>query len=276
MIERLSIIIVTYNSGMFVEKCLKTIFHRPHGFSLKVIVIDNHSSDGGIDRIETEFPELTIIRNNQNLGFAKACNQGLQLARGDYVLFLNPDTVIKKDTLGKCVTFMDVNANVGMLGCRLLNMDETLQPSCSDFPFVHKLFLDHLPGKRIFLQVLKRKLLLKYWTHDKTREVGWILGAFMLSRLSLLKKLKGFDEDFFLYGEDMELCYRIKRNKWKVVFFADAEIIHAGNPVWDKERVIRVHNAILLFYKKHFLFPKVMLLHLFMKASAVLPCARPA
>lgn len=271
----LSIVIVSCNSGPFLEECLNVVFRGQHGFSVKVILVDNHSSDGSVERIETEFPELTFIRNNRNLGFAKACNQGLQFARGDYVLFLNPDAFIKGDALARCVTFMDVNTDVGMLGCRLLNMDGTLQPSCSDFPFIHKLFLEHLLRNRIFSQALRRKLLLKYWKHDKIREVDWVLGAFMLSRLGLLKKLKGFDEDFFLYGEDMELCYRIKQNRWKIAFLPDAKVIHVGNPVWDKERVLRVHNAILMFYKKHFPLPKVLFLRLIMKTASLLPCPRP-
>lgn len=270
----LSIIIVSHNSGSFLKKCLNAIFHGQHRFSVNVILVDNRSSDGSVERIETEFPELTFIRNNRNLGFAKACNQGLQLACGGYVLFLNPDALIKSDALAKCLTFMDVNTDVGMLGCRLLNMDGTLQPSCSDFPFIHKLFLDHLLRNRIFPQTLKQKFLLKYWTHNQIREVDWILGAFMLSRLGLLKKLKGFDEDFFLYGEDMELCYRIKQNRWKIAFLPDAEVIHVGNPVWDKDRVLRVHNAILMFYKKHFPLPKVLFLRLIMKAASFLPCPR--
>jgi GT2 family glycosyltransferase len=268
----LSIIIVSYNSGPFLEKCLNAIFREEHGFSVKVILVDNHSRDGSIERIETEFPELTCVRNNQNLGFAKACNQGLELANGEYVLFLNPDAFIKSDTLARCVTFMDVNTDVGMMGCRLLNMDGTFQPSCSDFPYIHKLFLDHLLRNRIFPHALRHRLLLKYWTHDQIREVDWILGAFMLSRLGLLKELRGFDEDFFLYGEDMELCYRIKQNRWKIAFFPDAMVMHMGNPVWDSKRVLRVHKAILMFYKKHFSLPKKAFLQLIMKIDSFLSC----
>lgn len=247
----LSIVIVNYNSGEALRKCLESIFCKHQGISLNVIVVDNHSWDGSKDGIEVQFPDVMIIRNDKNLGFAKGCNQGLEFARGDYVLFLNPDTLIKNDTLARCVEFMDLSSDVGVLGCKLLNLDGSLQPSCSNFPFIHRLFLDHMLKNRIFPNAIRQKSLLKYWAHDEIRKVDWVLGAFMLVRRGLMETLKGFDEGFFLYGEDMELCYRIRKTGLDVVFFSNAEIIHIGNPVWDDERKGRVHHALLTFYRKH-------------------------
>lgn len=247
----LTIIIVNYNSGEALRKCLESVFCKHQGISLNVIVVDNHSWDGSNDRIEVEFPDVMNIRNDENLGFAKACNQGLKFVQGNYLLFLNPDTLIEDDALDRCVEFMDLNPDVGVLGCKLRNPDGSLQPSCADFPFIHKLALDHILRNRIFPDALREKALLKYWAHDEIRKVDWILGAFMLVRRKLMEDLKGFDERFFLYGEDLELCYRIRKTGLEVVFFSNAEIIHIGNPMWDDERKERVHHALLTFYRKH-------------------------
>ena len=276
MNDSLSIIIVNYNSGPFLSKCLKALFAEEHGFPIHPILVDNHSSDDSILMIEAEFPKITVIKNSRNLGFAKACNQGLAFVRSQYVLFLNPDAFVKKRTLRRCVRFMDANRRVGIMGCRLLTLEGNLQPSCADFPFVHKLLWDHFLRFGIFSNRVREKRLIRYWKHDKLRGVDWILGAFMLTRADLLKELGGFDEDFFLYGEDMELCYRIKQKGWHVVYLPSAEVIHVGNPVWDRKRVLSVHHAILTFYEKHFSFLEILLFRLFIKLKALSLCQQNA
>lgn len=269
MAVRLSIVIVTYNSRPYLEQCLKAVFRERNTLSLEVILVDNHSSDRGTEDLSTRFSPLSVIRNGANAGFARACNQGLERAHGTYVLFLNPDTVVSEDALIKCVRYMDANEAVGILGCRLRHPEGVVQPSCSDFPFVEKLFLDHLLRIRLFSPALRQKRLLKYWRHNEIREVDWILGAFMLSRRRLLNTLNGFDEDFFLYGEDMDLCYRIRQYGYKTVYFPHAETLHVGNPVWNRERIIRVHQAMLMFYRKHFSLPAVLLLRLMLQVEIV-------
>ena len=270
----ITIIIVNYNSGRALRKCLESVFCNCRGFSLNVIVVNNHSLDGSKEGIRVEFPDVINIRNDKNLGFAKGCNQGLELSSGDYVLFLNPDTIVKNDALYQCLEFMDSNINVGLLGSKLLNMDGTVQSSCADFPFLHKLLFDHILRNGIFSDAMRQRSLLKYWAHDRVQEVDWVLGAFMLVRLEVIRQLGGFDEDFFLYGEDMDLCYRVKQAGWKVVFFPQAEVFHMGNPVWDAERLVRVYDATLMFYRKHFSLPKVILLSLFMKVAVHLSWQR--
>jgi len=270
----LTIIIVNYNSGKGLRKCLNSIFANRQGPAVEVIVIDNRSSDGSESIIKSYFRHVQLIKNPENLGFSKACNQGFKLSNGDYVLFLNPDTIIKNDALQQCLQFMNSNPTVGLLGPKLLNMDGTCQPSCADFPFLHKLFLDHLLRNKFLGDSIRNNFLLKYWAHDEIRDVDWVLGAFMLTRSVLIKHLGGFDECFFLYGEDLELCYRIKRAGWKVVFFPYAEVFHLGNPVWDSERLNRVHSATLTFYRKHLSFPKFTLLNLLMKMVFHLSCEK--
>lgn len=266
----LTIIIVNYNSTGFLENCLKSIFFNQHGISLKVIVVDNHPAEGAKGKIETRFPHVMLIENDRNLGFAKACNQGLMVAQSKYILFLNPDTIIKNDVFARCIEFIRSNSDTGLLGCKLVNANGSLQPSCADFPYIHKLILDHTIRWKIFPDAIREKLLLRYWTHDRIREVDWVLGAFMLARLDLLKQMGGFDEDFFLYGEDLELCYRIQQAGWKVVFFPYSEVIHFGNQIWDTQRLIRVYDAILKFYSKHLSSHKLLLLNFFIKTRLYL------
>jgi len=270
----LSVIIVNYNTTALLERCLASLFSNCDGISIEIIVIDNNSSDGSIEKIAAKFLDVSLIENDRNLGFAKACNQGLGLARNDYVLFLNPDTIILGDTFAQCVEFFHSNRNIGLLGCRLLNVGGGLQPSCGDFPYLHKIFLDHILRREFFPEAFRQKMLLRYWPHDRIREVDWVLGAFMLTRRPLMEKLKGFDEDFFLYGEDLDLCYRIKKAGWRVVFFPEAEVVHVGNPVWDAERLVRVYDATLMFYRKHFSLPKVILLGFLMKVAVHLSWQR--
>ncbi len=248
----LSIIIVNYNTTVLLKKCLASVLSNEGEIAREIIVVDNHSSDGGPASLKERFQDVKIIENQSNLGFSKACNQGLALAIGDYILFLNPDTTVPDRTLDSCMAFIHEHQDIGALGCRLLNGDGSLQPSCADFPYLHKIFLDHLLGWKCFPKTMRKKCLLKHWAHDRTREVDWFLGAFMLARRSLMERLRGFDEDFFFYGEDLDLCYRIRQTGWKVVFFSEATVFHVGNSVWENARISLVYDALLKFYRKHF------------------------
>jgi GT2 family glycosyltransferase len=199
------------------------------------------------------------------MGFAKACNQGLRHSKGNYVLFLNPDTIVLNDALVKSLVFMDSNPNIGVIGCKLLNEDGSLQPSCANFPYIRYILLDHVLRKRLFNDAIKRKFLLRYWAHNEIREVDWMLGAFLMTRRTVMDFLGGFDEGFFLYGEDLDLCFRINETRWKVVFYPQAEVIHIGNSSWETERLERVYNALLRFYRKHFSPRNVHFLRFLMK-----------
>ncbi len=263
MEKYLSVIMVSYNSLRFIGKCLESVFSLKFESSFQVIVVDNGSLDGTVKLIRANFPSVKVIQNETNLGFSRACNQGLKIAKSKYVLFLNPDTILKHDTLSICIDFIHSNPRIGLLACKLVNADGSLQPSCADFPYIHNLILNHTLSWKIFPDAIGEKLLLSYWNHNKIREVDWVLGAFMLARLDLLKQMKGFDEDFFLYGEDLDLCYRIQQAGWKVIYFPYSEVVHIGNPVWDDQRLERVYNALLKFYSKHFSLPALRLLKCF-------------
>ncbi len=263
MTPSLSVIIVNYNTIALLEKCLASLLSNDGRISMEIIVVDNNSSDGSVKKTATKFLDVRLIENEQNLGFSKACNQGLEVATCDYVLFLNPDTTVPDRALEQCVAFMREHRDVGLLGCKLLNTDGSLQPSCADFPYLRNIFLDHMLRRQFFPETFRQKMLLRCWRHDRIREVDWVLGAFMLTRRSLMERLNGFDEDFFLYGEDLDLCYRIEKAGWRVVFFPEAGVVHVGNPVWDDARKGLVYKALLTFYKKHFGIWKYILLKSF-------------
>jgi GT2 family glycosyltransferase len=260
MTPSLSIIIVNFNAGHHLMNCLESVFSSNYPEEFEVIVVDNNSSDDSIDAINDGFSDVKLIKNTSNLGFAKACNQGLESAVNNYVLFLNPDTIVRHDALVKSVDFIDSNPDIGLIGCRLLSKNGSLQSSCADFPYLRTIVLDHLFRWWKLSNAVRAKMLLKYWTHDEIREVDWMLGAFLMTRRSVLTAIGGFDEAFFLYGEDLDLCFRIKQAGWKVVFFPDAQIIHIGNSVWDSDRRDRVYQALVGFHRKHFGFFNAMIL----------------
>ena len=250
--KSLSIIIVTYNSSRYIANCLESIFLSNRLSISELIVVDNDSTDGTDAIVNTKFPSVCFLKNKQNLGFAKACNIGLSVASGRYTLFLNPDTVVEKETIISCINYMQMNSNIGVLACKLNNPNGSLQQTCANFPSINKFLLKSILRNPLFSDLIKAKLLLEFWSHDEIRDVDWFIGAFMMIRKDLIMKLGGFDESFFLYGEDMDLCYRIKQMRKQVVYFPKVGAVHVGNSIWDKNRLDKVHNASLIFTKKHF------------------------
>lgn len=252
----LSIVIVNWNTKDLLRNCLKSIYRETNGISYEVFVVDNASSDGSPEMVETKFPKVRRIKNERNLGFARANNQAFPLSRGRYILLLNPDTLILDKAINRMVCFMDSYPRVGLAGCRLSNPDSTLQPSCANFPNLLNLSLDYLLRLKIFPSAFSGKYLYRLWAHDEIREVDWVLGAFMIVRREVIQLTGGLDEDYFLCGEDMDWCYGIKEKGWPVLFSPQAQIIHRGrqrNPTgWKVDWSKMVYRANLLFYKKHY------------------------
>lgn len=188
------------------------------------------STDGSQKMLQEEFGEYKIILNEENVGFSRANNQALKLAKGKYILFLNPDTVIQTDVIPRMVEFLERNEEYGAIGCKLLNADGTVQYTCArTFPnawnqFCHLSFLS-----RIF--PLSKKFSnedLEYWDHKNCKEVDVISGACLMARREIVEGLGGFDENIFMYSEDVDLCWRIKRSGFKIFYFAEGEILHYG------------------------------------------------
>lgn len=266
----LSVIIVSYNAKDYLLNCLKSIdLNLPAGRQdCEIIVVDNASSDKSVDEIKKNFPHVKIIENKENLGFAKANNQGIRQAQGRYVLLLNPDTKILDNALLKMISWMDKNPKVSVSTCRLLNEDGSIQPTGGFFPtlpklFAWQLFLDDILPLKSYHP--------KKQFYDKEKELDWVTGAFFLFRKEIIDKVGLFDEKFFMYAEELEYCYRIKKAGFKVFFTPRASIIHYGfkSGSYDKA-LIAEYESLKYFYKKHYPAYKAILARIILKFGALL------
>lgn len=230
-----SIIIVSYNTADLTVACLESVFASQR-VSYEVFVVDNASQDGSAGIIRDKFPQVRLVANEENRGFGAANNQALQECSGRYVIFLNPDTTVGTDSFFKMAAYMDAHSEVGLAGPRVLNPDGTRQDSMSTRYPGHRYGaadLGHLPG-----------------------DIACVLGACQIASAGLLHELGGFDEDFFLYGEDQDLCLRIRKRGFEIGFIDDAVIMHHGGQsergTLPAEVVRKKIRAELLFYRKHY------------------------
>ncbi len=251
-----SIIIVNWNTRDLLAKCLRCVEATIHKVSYDVYVVDNASSDGSQDMVRQDFPSVKLIANTDNVGFARANNQAMRVCEGRYVLLLNSDAFVKEGTIDRMVAFMDAHPDAGMVGCKLLYEDESLQRSCAIFPTLATEFyiavgLDKIfPNSKIF-----GKYLMTDWNYDDTRVVDVIMGAFMLARADVIQKVGLMDEAFFMYSEEVDWCYRFKEAGWKVYFSPDAEAIHiwgGSSKAVKVETIIRLYRARVQFFRKHY------------------------
>lgn len=254
---KLSILIVNYNVRYFLQQCLQSLQPALQGLEAEIFVIDNQSSDGSVEMVEQLFPAVKIIANQENVGFSKANNQGIRNASGDYILLLNPDTVVEESTLKKVCDFMDAHPEAGGLGVHMIDGKGNFLPESKrglPTPSVafYKIFgLSALfPTSRTF-----GKYHLGYLSKEQTHEVDVLSGAFMLLRKEALDKTGLLDEDFFMYGEDIDLSYRITKAGYKNYYFADTRIIHYKGESTKKSSVNYVfvfYKAMVIFARKHF------------------------
>ena len=252
----LSIIIVNYNVKEFLQNLLHSISKSSNKLNREIIIVDNASNDGSVEFIREKFPEVNLIVNNKNLGFSKANNIGMKQATGKYTLLLNPDTLVSEDTFEKMIRFFEENNQVGLAGCKILNPDGTLQLACRrSFPgpwtsFCKVTGLSNLfPESRIFARYN-----LTYLDPDQTYEVDAISGSFMMFRKDVYEKIGGLDEKFFMYGEDLDFCYRAQKSGYKVFYVHSTQIIHykgesTKRSGLDETKIFYI--AMHLFVKKH-------------------------
>ncbi|MEE9420161.1 MAG: glycosyltransferase family 2 protein, partial [Desulfatiglandaceae bacterium] len=203
----LSVIIVNYNTAAFLKRCLNSLSSQGD-FNLKVIVIDNASDDNSQELVRNEFPWVELVANKQNLGFARANNQALRFCKSKYVYFLNPDTEVQHGALVAMTRFMDSHPEVGLAGNRIINPDGSPQSSVET----------RYPGQKHAREELK----------GLEGGIAWVLGASMIARARLIEDLGGFDERFALYGEEQDLCLRIRKAGWAIGHIPDAVVIHWG------------------------------------------------
>ncbi|NIR72815.1 glycosyltransferase [candidate division KSB1 bacterium] len=253
----LSVIIVNYNVKEFLEQALISIKKALKAIPSEIIVVDNASSDGSVSLLRQKFPDVRIIENTKNLGFAKASNQGLRMAKGEFLVLLNPDTIVQADTFSRMIEFFNTHPDTGMLGCKILNPDGSLQLACRrSFPTPWVAFT-RLIGLSYFFPKSKLfgKYNLTYLDPDVVCEVEAISGSFMMIRRNILNVVGYLDESFFLYGEDLDWCYRIRENGWKVRYFPGTQIIHfkgESSKRTEFDRLKAFYQAMIFFARKHF------------------------
>ncbi|MBE0639154.1 MAG: glycosyltransferase [Bacteroidales bacterium] len=254
---KLSVVIVNYNVKHFLEQCLHSVRKAAGKLDCEVFVVDNNSVDGSVKMVEEKFPEVKLIANQDNRGFSKANNQAIRIAKGEYVLLLNPDTIVEDDTFNKIIAFMDQNPDAGGLGVKMVDGKGKFLPESKrglPTPAVafYKIFgLSKIfPKSKIFGQYH-----LTYLNPDKIHQVDVLSGAFMLIRKPILDKVGGLDESYFMYGEDIDLSYRITREGFKNYYFPETRIIHYKGESTKKSSINYVlvfYQAMIIFAKKHF------------------------
>ncbi len=252
----LSIIIVNFNTKKLTEQTIKAVIDTTHKIEYEIIVADNSSNKA--ETYKSDDPRVHVIENVENRGFGYACNIGEKQAKGRYVLFLNSDTVMQEDTLDKCVAYMDKNADIGCLGIRTLLRDGTLDHGCKrGFPTPWNSFCYVLKLDRLFPEnKVTGGYRMSYIDEHETAEVDSVSGAFMLMPKELFDKSGGFDESIFMYGEDIDLCYRVKTMGKKVVYYADGLMIHlkgqSGLNTKNKVVIRHFRDGIRVFYDKYY------------------------
>ena len=279
----LSIIIVNYNSGKYLKRCIASLKEFPSHYPREIIVIDNASKNGDLSDFQEAHPEVHLIKNAKNEGFARANNQAISKSRGKYVLLLNPDTRILKNGMDGLVRFMENHPGAGAAGPALLYPDGTRQPSCRRFPTPLNFFFGRnslltrwFPRNSLTLSYLNLNL-----DDQKITEVDWITGACMILRREAFQKVGGFDEAFFLFVEDADLCYRLRQEDWKIFFVPTAQAIHQfGVSTRYRSRLsMKDHNrGMYRFFLKHYHFPLffkgILSLGLLLRLVIVSACTR--
>jgi GT2 family glycosyltransferase len=251
----LSIIIVTWNSQEFIRNCLDSVFLSQGNFSSEVILVDNDSSDETARIVEQLYPQVNLIQNRNNLGYAKANNQGIEEARGEYILLLNPDTQVLEDSLSLMYEFMQENPDVGVLGPKLLNPNKTVQASCREFPTFSTLVWEFSGLSRLFPNSpIFGRWRMGYFGFDHQREADQPMASCLILRRAVLEDVGTFDENFVMFFNDVDLCYRIKKGNWKIYFYPEAKVIHHKGASTRKAKARMIwlsHLAFYRFLKKH-------------------------
>lgn len=254
----LSIIIVNYNTKKLTLQAIDSIYQSKVNFPLEVILVDNASTEEGLkNELNERYPQVLFIANDQNEGFSKANNKGYRVASGRYILLLNSDTILEKDTLQTMMDYMESHPNVGVSGCKVVLPDGSLDKACKrGYPTpiaslyymlqLHKLFPS---SPRV------NQYQLGHLDPDKEHSVDSLVGAFMFVRRKAIEEVGLLDESFFMYGEDIDWCYRIKEAGWEIKYYPKTSILHLKGASSKKKPfkiIYEFHRAMFLFYNKHY------------------------
>ena len=247
-----SVIIVSYNTKDILRNCLQALFTHSPGIDLEVFVVDNNSTDGSALMVQSEFPSVRLTANTQNVGFAAANNQAFEHATGRYIILLNPDAYIRPSSIQHCIEFMDRTPQCGLCGGKIISPEGHIEPSARRFPnALYKLLtLSGISGKFPTSPILNHHEFGGF-AHDRPIEVDWVPGTYTIVRKEMLDAIGFFDNRFYLYYEETDLCLRAKKAGWKVYFTPDAEVIHIGgaSSKTRKDKTIDVRAAQVLSFR---------------------------
>jgi len=282
----LSIIIVNWNTKKLLKQCIESILRNDkrldfsgrmlnkdeeEKITTELIIVDNGSTDESIQTIQNlkiknqnDNLKFKIVQNKENLGFGRANNQGMKIAKGDYVLLLNSDTKVEEGAVSETLFWLSAHPEYDLVGCRLVNADKSVQPSVGVFPSLASVF------SMLFLdKALRRKTTMV--SPEKASAVDWVMGAFMMLRKEVFEKSGGFDENIFMYFEEVEWCWRLKNLGFRVGFYPEAKVIHLGGGSLTnspKERIFGIYKGLVYFYGKHKPKWQLKLIKLMLKTKA--------
>ena len=258
--RNVSICIVSWNTREVLRNCLQSLYQWIAGVTFEIIVVDNASEDGSSEMIATDFPDVRLIRNEENYGFARGCNQGMSAARGRHYLLLNSDTWLTEDAVTRLSASLDACPEAGAIGCLLRWPDGRIQPSCGWFPTVFGTLIQGLTPRALFDKVLGTRgrfapPFLSYRKHLKPLEVDWIVGACIMVRRETVDQVGMIDSDIFMFGEESEWCFRMKKAGWRVLYTPETQVVHIGCASWNLGEGARVHAVLAsqqFFFRKYF------------------------
>lgn len=244
---KLSVVILNYNVRYFLELCLRSVEQAVKTIEAEIIVVDNNSPDDSCAMVKQLFPNVKLIENKENHGFSKGNNIGVAQAKGEYLCILNPDTVVAEDTFSKVLDFTESHTNLGIVGCQLVDGRGKFLPESKR----------HIPTPKVALQKLIGNSKNYYTTSLKPDDIGKteiLVGAFMLLKRDIYNEVNGLDEDYFMYGEDVDLSYKVLKAGYDNYYFGETSVIHykGESTLRDKVYAQRFYGAMEIFYKKHF------------------------
>jgi len=251
-----SIVIVSWNTREALRDCIRSVFEHTRALAFEIIVVDNASADGSVEMLGREFPQVRIIANASNFGFARACNQGMQAAHGRLILLLNSDTYVRDDVIARMADYVRSRPEVSMAACQLRYPDERIQYCAFRSLGIRQSLFEDLWLYKLVPRARRDVLLLGgYWSGDREVEADWIAGAFMMLRREVFEQTGGFSEDFFMYGEDSEWCMRLRRAGHRIFYNPLGVVYHIGSVSSDvewtqKERLRLCHLGGLRAYEK--------------------------
>ena len=253
---RISIVIVNYNTKDLLGECLNSLLVELQDVEHEVIVVDNASTDGSQETVKRNFPEIVFVQNKENVGFPKANNQVLLRCLGEYIMLLNPDTLVLPGSIRKMIDFLDNNEEYGAVGPKIMNRDGTIQMECaSSFPTLWGLFFEMTQLSRIFYESpMFGGWKMTHWDHLDSRDVECLLGAAILTRRTILNEIGLLDEH--MYVEDVDLCFRIRTAGWRIRYLSTADLIHYGGASRECSKRFYHHYQIAWqglwhFFRKH-------------------------